>query len=207
MPRQRKEIKVVIGLTGSFGSGKSTVAGIFRKGGASVIDADSLAHECMRPGSQTYKKIVSIFGKGILRANSTIDRGKLGEAVFDDHCLLLKLNSIIHPEVIRRIRRRVRAAKSGLIVLDAPLLIEAGLHKEVDVVVVVAANQNNQIIRLKRRCSLDRAGILKRINSQIKLKKKISLADFIIDNNGSLAQTKKQVDKIWRELSWKRWRN
>jgi len=207
MPKQRKEIKVVIGLTGSFGSGKSTVAGIFRKGGASVIDADSLAHECMRPGSRTYKKIVSIFGKSILRANSAIDRGKLGEAVFDDHCLLLILNSIIHPEVIRRIRRRVRAAKSGLIILDAPLLIEAGLHKEVDKVVVVAANQNNQIIRLKRRCSLDRAGILKRINSQIKLKKKISLADFVIDNDGNLAQTKKQVYEIRRKLSWKRWRN
>lgn len=207
MPRQEKQNKVVIGLTGSFGSGKSTVAGIFRKGGAIVIDADSLAHECMRPGSGIYKKIVSIFGKGILRANSTIDRGKLGKAAFSDHCLLLKLNSIIHPEVIRRIRRRVIAAGCGLVVLDAPLLIEAGLHKEVDKVVVVTADQDNQIKRLQRRCSLDRAGILKRINSQIKLKKKISLADFIIDNDGSLAQTKKQVDEIRRELSWKRWRN
>ncbi|MCX5705323.1 MAG: dephospho-CoA kinase [Candidatus Omnitrophica bacterium] len=207
MSRQRKEIKVVIGLTGSFGSGKSTVAGIFKKGRACVIDADSLAHECLRPGSAAYKKIISIFGKGILCANKMIDRKRLGEGVFNDHRLLLKLNSIIHPEVIRRIRRSVRAAKSGLIVLDAPLLIEAGLHKEVDKVVVVAANQNNQIKRLQRRCSLNRAGILKRINSQIPLKKKISIADFVIDNDGSLAQTKKQVDEIRRVLLWKRWRN
>jgi len=207
MPRQRKENKVVVGLTGSFGSGKSTVAGIFKKMGACIIDADSLAHECLRPGSAAYKKIISIFGKGMLRRNDTIDRSKLGDAVFNDHQLLLKLNSIIHPEVICRIRRRVRAAKSGLIVLDAPLLIEAGLHKEVNKVVVVAANQNNQINRLKRRCSLSRAGILKRINSQIKLKKKISLADFVIDNNGSFQRTKKQVDEIRRKLLWKKWRN
>ena len=207
MLRQRKEIKVVIGLTGSFGSGKSTVAGIFKKSGACVIDADSLAHECLRPGSAAYKKIISIFGKGVLCVNKTIDRRRLGEVVFDDHRRLLKLNSIIHPEVIREIRRRVRAAKSGLVVLDAPLLIEAGLQRQVDKVVVVTANQINQVKRLQRRCSLDRAGILKRINSQIKLKKKISIADFVIDNDGSLAQTKKQVDEIRRVLLWRRWRN
>jgi len=197
----------VVGLTGSFGSGKSTVAGIFKKSGACVIDADSLAHECLRPGSAAYKKIISIFGKGVVRANKTIDRGRLGEAAFGDHCLLLKLNSIIHPEVIRRIRRKIKAVKSGLVVLDAPLLIEAGLQREVDKVVVVSANQNNQIKRLQRRCSLNRASILKRINSQIPLKKKISIADFVIDNDGSLAQTKKQVDEIRRVLLWRRWRN
>jgi dephospho-CoA kinase len=207
MARQKRRFKVVIGITGSFGSGKSTVAGIFKKSGACVIDADSLAHECLRPGSAAYKKIISIFGKGVVCVNKTIDRRRLGEAVFDDHRLLLKLNSIIHPEVIRRIRRKIKAVKSGLVVLDAPLLIEAGLHKEVDKVVVVTANQNNQIIRLQRRCSLSRAGILKRINSQIPLKKKISIADFVIDNDGSLAQTKKQVDEIRRVLLWRRWRN
>ena len=207
MLRQRKEIKVVIGLTGSFGSGKSTVAGIFKKLGACVIDADSLAHECLRPGSVAYKKIIFIFGKSVVCKNQKIDRSRLGDAVFNDHRLLLKLNNIVHPEVIRRIRRSVKAAKSGLIVLDAPLLIEAGLHKEVDKVMVVKANQNNQIKRLQRRCSLNRAGILKRINSQIKLKKKISIADFVIDNNGSLQQTKKQVDEIRRMLLWKKWKN
>ena len=206
MSRQRKEIKVVIGLTGSFGSGKSTVAGIFRKFGACVIDADKIAHECIRKGEPAYKKIIAIFGAGVV-SGGAIDRKRLGKAVFDDYRLLLKLNSIIHPEVIRRIRRSVRAAKSGLVVLDAPLLIEAGLHKEVDIVVVVAVNQNNQIKRLQRRCTLSRAGILKRINSQIKLKKKISIADFVIDNDGSLAQTKKQVDEIRRKLLWKKWRN
>ena len=207
MARQKRRFKVVIGITGSFGSGKSTVAGIFKKSGACVIDADSLAHECLRPGSAAYKKIISIFGKGVLCVNKTIDRRRLGEVVFDDHRRLLKLNSIIHPEVIREIRRRVRAAKSGLVVLDAPLLIEAGLQRQVDKVVVVTANQINQVKRLQRRCSLDRAGILKRINSQIPLKKKISIADFVIDNDGSLAQTKKQVDEIRRVLLWRRWRN
>ena len=207
MLRQRKENKVVVGLTGSFGSGKSTVAGIFKKSGACVIDADSLAHECLRPGSVAYKKIIFIFGKGVVRANKTIDRRRLGEAVFDDHRRLLKLNSIIHPEVIRRIKLKIKAAKSGLVVLDAPLLIEAGLQRQVDKIVVVSANQDNQVKRLQRRCSLDRAGIIKRINSHISLKKKISIADFVIDNNGSLQQTKKQVDEIRRKLLWKKWRN
>ena len=109
--------------------------------------------------------------------------------------------------MIRQIRRKVSAVKSGLIVLDAPLLIEAGLQKQVNKVVVVSASQFNQIKRLQRRCSLSRADILKRINSQISLKKKISIADFVIDNDGSLAKTKKQVAEIRRMLLWRRWRN
>lgn len=200
--RQRsKKKKVVIGLTGSFGSGKSTVARIFKSFGASVCDADKIAHSCIEPGKDCYKKIVGFFGKGILGADGAIDRRKLGALVFKDKHSLKKLDSFVHPRVIGLIRKQVKGFYSRFVIIDAPLLIEAGLGEAVDKLVVVTINQKEQVKRLRKKAHLGRADILKRVRAQIPLREKERLADFIIDNSGSISKTKKQVKQVWKALN------
>lgn len=198
--RSQNKKKLILGVTGSFGSGKTAVAKIFKSLGAQVLDADKLAHSCLIPGTRTYKRIVKSFSRDILKPNRTIDRKKLAAAVFDNKNLLVKLNSIIHPEVIRAIRQRIKQAKSGLIVLDVPLLIESGLHRIADKIIVVKINKQKQIQRIKNRDALGLREISKRISFQIPLKTKAKLADFIIDNSGTREETKKQVENIARRL-------
>jgi dephospho-CoA kinase len=206
MPRQRQNKKIVIGVTGSFGSGKSTVAGIFKRYGASVIDADKLARGCVHPGSPAYKRVISLFGRDILARGRSIDRSRLAGIVFNNKSLLRKLNSIIHPEVIRNIRQRIKTAKSKIVLLDAPLIIEAGLRNIVDKLIVVKVSRKKQIKRIQKRLGISKSVILKRIRCQMPQKEKVRFADFIIDNDGTLNQTKKQVERIWRRL-WKSWKS
>lgn len=195
--------KIVIGLTGGFGCGKTTVAGIFRSCGAKIVDADKIAHEVIRPASAIYTKIIRAFGTGILKKNKAIDRERLAGDVFGHKDALKKLNNIVHPEVIRIIKKEIKASAAKLVVLDAPLLIEAGLLGLTDKLVVVSLSRRKQTERIINRTSLARADISKRIKAQIPLAYKIRMADFIIDNNGTIGQTRKQVAKIWR-LLWKK---
>lgn len=199
--QNRKNKKVIIGLTGSFGSGKSSVARILVSCGARIIDADKLAHKSINPGGKSYRRVISVFGKSILKKDKTIDRRKLSGVVFNNESLLERLNKIIHPEVIRMINNEIKKAKANFIVLDAPLLIEAGLKGIVDKLIVVKATQELQIRRIKKRSSLTREEILKRIKYQISLRVKARLADFIIDNSNSLRQTRIQVERVWRSLT------
>jgi len=204
MPRQRRDKRFIIGITGSFGSGKSAVAGIFASYGARIIDADKIAHRSLSRGSKVYKKIISAFGRQVIGKNEEISRSMLGKIVFNDRKELKKLNSIIHPEIIRVIKKRIKAIKKGVIILDAPLLLEAGLRNKVDKLIVVTVDKNTQLKRLLKKTSLKRPDILKRIKSQISQNVKSRFADFIIDNSGSLARTQKQVADIRRNL-WKSW--
>jgi dephospho-CoA kinase len=192
--------RVVIGLTGSFGSGKSTVAGIFRSLGVEIIDADKLAHCLIMPGRGIYKRIIRAFGKGILREDKTIDRNRLADIVFNDRDALKALDRIVHPQVIAIIKNKIKASHHKVIVLDAPLLIEAGLTDVTDKLVVVKASRKKQIERIRKKTSLSKTDILKRIKQQVPLRKKLCLADFVIDNNGSVRETKKQVEQIRRQL-------
>jgi dephospho-CoA kinase len=194
--------KLILGLTGSFGSGKTTVAKVFKSFGAEIIDADKLAHECLIPKSPAYKKIIGTFGKEILRKNKLINRRRLGEFVFSNKNLLRKLNNIIHPQVIGIIENRIRNSKSKVIVLDAPLLIESGLTKIIDKLIVVKIDRDKQIKRIQGKTSLGRPDILKRIKSQIPLSRKVRLAHFVIDNSGTKKKTRKQVGQI-RRILWK----
>jgi dephospho-CoA kinase len=191
---------MVIGITGSFGSGKTTVAGIIASLGARVIDADSIAHRLMRPGTAIYRRILQTFGRNILGESRVIERKKLARIVFSSKAFLRKLNRIVHPEVIAVIRKEILKSKKRILVLDAPLLIEAGLKKEVDVLIVVKSTRKKQIERLLKKGIYAKAEIIKRINSQMALSKKMRVADFIIDNNGSLENTRIQVKKIYRGL-------
>ncbi len=194
---------IVIGVTGSFGTGKSTVSRLFGRLGARVINADKIAHETILPGHEIYKKIVSIFGPSILKKNKRIDRKKLANVVFCDKKRRLLLNSLIHPEVIKKIKGMIRKTKKrtkSVYVVDVPLLIEAGLLGMVDKLIVVTTDKKTQIKRCMARWGAGRADVERRIRSQMSLSRKRLLADFIIDNNGSLYATGKVVKKIWREI-------
>lgn len=207
MARTGKRFEV-IGITGSFGTGKSTVAGIFAGFGAKVIDADKLTHQTMEAGKGIYKRIVSLFGPwGILKDDGTIDRRRLGKFVFSDRNALDKLCRLIHPQVnlgikeeINRIKKENPCGTHAIIILDAPLLIEAGLLKDVDRLIVVKASRKKQFKRCISRNGMTGKDIARRISSQMPLKSKVKLADYVIDNNGSLAETKRQAEKIWLEV-------
>lgn len=194
--------RIILGITGGFGSGKSTVAKMFKAKDTEIIDADRIAHQLIRPVSWTYKKIVDIFGQNILKKNKTIDRYKLAGIVFNNKKALKQLNKIIHPPIIRIIKNKIRKARSKLIVLDAPLLIEAGLANLVDKLIVVKASRKKQIERIFRKTHLKKIDILKRIRCQIPLEKKVRWADFVIDNSKILKETQKQIQQIRRRL-WK----
>ncbi|MFH1269938.1 MAG: dephospho-CoA kinase [Candidatus Omnitrophota bacterium] len=201
--RSRGKKRIILGLTGGFGSGKSTVAAFFRPCGAKIIDADRIARGLIRPGNKIYKKIIHAFGRGILKANNTIDRNRLAGIVFNSKPLLKRLNKIVHPEVIRIIRKEVKGSRSSKIVLDAPLLIEAGLEKMADKLIVVTITREEQIRRVRRKTGLSREDILKRIKAQIPQNVKSRFADFVIDNNGTIRKTKEQMEQIIRRLLWK----
>ena len=203
MPWQnRSKKRIVLGVTGSFGSGKTTVARILGSYGAKLIDADNIAHRVINPGTKAYKKIVDLFGRGIIQKDSKVDRKKLARAVFNNKNLLKRLNSIVHPQVIRIINKRIKKTAVGIVILDAPLLLEAGLKGIVDKLIVVKTNRKEQIKRIRAKTRLSRQDILKRIRCQIPLRAKARLADFVIDNSGKITETKKKLERI-RRLLWK----
>ena len=195
--------KIILGLTGSFGSGKTTVAKILSSYGARIIDADRIAHEVIKPHSLAYKKIVAKFGSSILRKNKTVDRYKLARIVFDNKKLLKILNKIIHPVVTRIIKDRIRKVPAKVIVLDVPLLIESRLEKLADKLIVVKITRHKQIERILKKTSLCKTDILKRIRHQLPLPLKARLADFVIDNSGTINETRKQVEGVIRRILWK----
>lgn len=190
----------IVGLTGGFGTGKSFVAGIFKRLGAKIIDADKLAHKTLKKGSITYKKIIAVFGRSILDAEGRIDRKKLGRIVFGNKREISGLNRIIHPVVIRQIKNNIRKSKNDILVVDAPLICETSLSGLMDVLVVVKASRQKQIDRCLKKFNLKKEDICKRMSCQMPLKAKISKADYVVDNNGTRKETLIQVMKIWQKL-------
>jgi len=197
---KQKKNKLIIGITGCIGSGKSTVARMFKAKDCQLIDADKLAHRLLATGSFVYKKIVANFGKSILRRNNSIDRAKLAKIAFVDKKALAKLNRIVHQAVIAEIKRRIKNSDKKIVILDAALIIETGLRKMFDKLVVVTARREQQILRSQKRLALSRAEIVRRMKYQISQNEKLRLADFIIDNSGALSKTRKQIIEIRRTL-------
>jgi len=192
---------MVIGITGSFCTGKSKVASIFRELGAGVIDLDKLAHRALKPKSKSFKEVVKEFGRDIL-VNKRIDRLILAGKVFGNKKRITKLNSIIHPVVIKDMLNLLKSSSKRykIIAIEAPLLFEAGLKKYFDYIIVVKADKNIQIRRAMRKTRISKANVLKRINSQWPIGRKVKLADFIIDNSGSINKTRRQIKEIWEGL-------
>ncbi len=194
----------VLGLTGSFGTGKTFVASIFKSLGAVVIDADVIAHRVIGKGRRSYKKIIALFGSGVLDRSGRIDRRKLAREVFGDKAKLAKLNSIVHPEVIRIIKADIKRAGNGaVVVVDAPLLIEARLLNVVDKLVVVKSSKKRQIERCVKKFQMKKSAVLKRIRSQMSMKRKLEMADFVVLNDRTRRATREQVRRIWKEVVWR----
>lgn len=192
---------MVIGITGSFGSGKTTVTKMFARMGAYVIDADKVCHSLMAPSKKAYRIIVGHFGYAILKKDRRIDRKKLSKIVFEKKSEQNLLNNIVHPGAIKEIEKLIRAKKkTKAVIIDAPLLIESGFYKKVDKIIVVKNDIRKQIDRIAHGKDMERQEALKRIRMQASLKKKAALADFIIDNSGSRRKTLSQVKKIWKQL-------
>lgn len=196
---------ILVGLTGGVATGKSTVAAMFKQCGAVVIDADRLARDVVTPGKPAWRDIVRTFGEGILNPDRTINRPALGELVFGYPAKLRRLEQIIHPRVAREQRRLTRAAAKqnprAVVIYDVPLLFEAGIDTRVDRIIVVTADRDTQIARLKSRNGLPRVEALRRIKSQLPLRIKTRQADYVLDGTTPLMQLGKLVRALYKSLS------
>ena len=190
----------LIGITGTFGSGKSTVRDLFCRWGARTIDADRLGHEALRKNSEPYRKIINAFGKTVAGRNGTLDRKKLARIVFSDPVKRKKLERIIHPYVFRRIREKLVNLKSGMVAIEVPLLFETGFDRQVDRTVAVHAPARQILSRLSRKRHLGKSDIEARTAAQMPLPEKIKRSDFVINNTNGPKQTLRQAKRIWAEI-------
>ena len=194
---------IVVGLTGSVGTGKSTVAGFFRELGAYTVDWDELARKALDKHSRAWREIVECFGDEFLYEDQTLNRRKLADMVFADEEKRARLNQIVHPQVVEedeRITEDIRRLDpDAIIIKDIPLLHEAALPIVVDRTVVVYASEEAQLRRLEDR-GMRVEDARRRIASQLPLDDKIRSADFVIDNDGSLEHTRRQVERVYSLL-------
>jgi len=195
---------ITLGITGGIATGKTTVARIFTSWGVKVIDSDRLVHQLVQPKRKTWRRVVDLFGDFIVRKDNSIDRRKLGEIVFNDPSKRKSLENIIHPEVKKLIRRKlVSYEKRGekIVAVEIPLLFEANMEDMVDKIVVVVRKTSLQQQTLRKNKELSEEDVLKRIGAQLPLEEKIARADFVIDNNGSLAETEGQVRELLNKVN------
>lgn len=193
----------VIGLTGGIGSGKSTVSKFLAHLGAVVIDADKVGHEVFKPGTKAWQEVVDAFGQGIISADGTIDRRKLGEIVFSNPGARAKLNQVMHPLIYEQVKSRIgEYGRKGvaIIIVEAPLLLEVGWKSLVDEVWVTSASEATVIKRLKEQKGLPEAQSLARIRAQLTDEERIRQADVVIDTDCALDELKERVEALWRKL-------
>ena len=195
---------ILVGLTGGVATGKSTVAEMFKQCGAVVIDADQLARDVVEPGKPAWREIVKTFGKTILNPDRSLNRQALGAIVFRHPAKRRAIEAIIHPRVareqVRLTREAVRQDPQSVVIYDVPLLFEAGIDKRVDHTIVVTADRNTQIARLKKRNDLSRPEALRRIRSQMPLAKKVRRADYVLNGTLPRPALRKQVDQLLNRL-------
>jgi dephospho-CoA kinase len=193
----------LVGLTGGIGSGKSTVAERFVEAGAEIIDADQVARDVVVPGKPAYKKIVEHFGDGILDDEGFIDRPALGAIVFADPAKRALLNELTHPPVIESIadQLEILTAFDGVVVLDVPLLVEGGVDRGYDAIVVVAAKPETQVQRLVATRGMSEEEARQRIAAQAPLEDKIAAATHVLWNEGTLEELRVEADRLAHELT------
>ena len=195
---------MVIGITGGLASGKSLVTGEFKRLGAMVVDADIISRQVSAKDGEAYADIVKEFGQTILKEDGSIDRKALGGIVFSDKDKLKKLNSITHPRIIKRLRDEVQRLKTespdAVIAVDAALLIETGLNREMDAVIVVYADEDRRIQRSVKRDNITEADARQRSGAQMNLSEKAAMADFVIENNGTMEETRTKARDVFEGL-------
>ena len=192
-----------LGLTGGIASGKSAVAAMLRELGFSVLDADSLAHKLIDPGQPAYEEVLREFGPAIKDAEGRVRRTKLGALVFADRAKLDRLNAIVHPRVAEVVLRQFdewqRNGTRDAAFVEAALLIESGIHKHLDGLVVAWCRPEQQLARLTAR-GLSEDEARRRIGSQMPVEEKLRLATEKIDCSGTLEDTRRQVEKLAAKL-------
>lgn len=194
MPKVTIKPKCVLGVTGGIASGKTTVLRLLARAGIPTISADDLAHQAIRKGTPAYARILKRYGRSILGNTGQISRADLGRIVFSRPAELRWLEAQVHPVVIRKIKQFVRARR-GIVALDIPLLFEAKLQNLVSRTIVVYCSQAQQIERLRRRNGFGRQKALRRIRAQMPLAVKRRRADVVIDNRGTPADLRRQVER------------
>jgi dephospho-CoA kinase len=194
----------VIGLTGGIASGKSTVARLLRELGAPVVDADELARRVVFPGEPAYLDIVREFGPSVLATDGTVDRKRLADIVFSDPDKRKRLQAITHPRIAQlgQAETAAHAARGApVVVYEAALLVENGLHKVLAGLIVVSATPEQQLARAVARDGMTDEAARARIASQQPLGDKLAVATHVIDNSGPPGETRRQVEALWRELN------
>ena len=191
---------MVIGLTGSIGTGKSKVARLLEGLGAVVIDADQVGHQAYKPNTESWGKVVQAFGEAILRSNGEIDRGKLGAVVFSNPEQLAKLNKIMHPRMARMVAEeleRLGSQGTRVAVVDAALLYEAGWDSLVHEVWVTDSPLETVIQRLQARNGMSAEEVIKRVESQMDRSERLSQAHVVVDNSGDEMVLEQTVHQLW----------
>ncbi|MFH1515220.1 MAG: dephospho-CoA kinase [bacterium] len=188
--------KFIVGVTGGIGSGKSTVSRLLKKKGFEIIDADDVAREVVKPGTDMLNKIVQHFGKSMLNPDGTLNRKKLASVVFSNESERIYLEDLLHPEIIATIQRRVVESDEKVIIIVIPLLFESGVYKKCDLVVTVSAPVESCIKRIIERDGIDRKEIQKRIDAQKNDKERISKSDIVIENVNKISDLKKKVEEV-----------
>jgi dephospho-CoA kinase len=196
----------VIGLTGGIASGKSTVAGMFRDLGVPIVDADLLARQVVEPGTPAMAEIARAFGPEVIGPDGQLDRKRLGERIFTDPAARAVLNAITHPRIAAASAAALGelAGRGQPVALyEAALLVENRIHERLGGLIVVSVPLEVQIARLRERDHLDEEGARSRISAQLPLAEKVAVADWVVDNGGSVEHTRVQVEQIWREIQEK----
>lgn len=195
----------LVGLTGGIGSGKSTVAARLVEHGVELIDADQIAREVVQPGKPTWSKLVEHFGREILDDEGFIDRPKLGRIVFGDEKKRAVLNELTHPPVVNEIAERLELLQAfdGVVILDVPLLVESGVSRSYEAVVVVAAKPDTQLARLVQLRGMKSEEAQARIDAQAPLDEKLAVATHVVWNEGTLDELYAAVDEVAADLTRK----
>jgi len=194
----------VIAVTGGIGSGQSTACNLFQKLGCKIIDVDLKAKQIIQKDVLLQKELKKVFGNDIFFKDGNLNRKKLAHLAFSDEVRTMELNKLFHPRMVAEVIEEMETArfslKYPLIIVDAALVFELSIEKMFDAVIVVYANLSNRIKRVMARDGLARAEVMSRVRRQIPLDEKKIWADFVIDNNGTVDDLKKQTDHIYEEL-------
>jgi dephospho-CoA kinase len=195
---------MIFGLTGGIATGKSTVAEMLQRHGAVIVDADKVARQVVEPGEEGLSRIASVFGDEVISREGTLDRPALGRIIFHDEKARRKLNELLHPLIMDKMRRdteKVRQTEPhAVIIWDVPLLIEEKMTDLVDEVILVYVPQQVQLARLQARDHLDNDEAAARLAAQLPIDEKKRWADYVIDNSGTREETEMQVARLWSEL-------